>query len=410
MRITAILLYVVTFLYIYNIKFVFIPGPLRSRMIIGIIAFFAFFMLGKTAWRVCGKVIMMSAVFCLLNVLSCLGSQMNDYWFVQFSVLTILYCFGGYWIGYLIKEKLHFSVYQFLSLFVIIVTVHNLIAFAGFVFPPIANFIGSVQDVGGGEAAMSSIVEFQVRALGFGVGNFFIGAVITSLAIIACFYLYLNKLYSFTKTIVLSGLLFLTGIFIARTVMLAAIGVLLFLFDIRSVKKFLIIAFLLFIVYLNIESIASFLESQFGINTSWAFEGFSAEGRENSSTLNSLKEMYIFPDNLRTWIIGDGLWDSEGGYYMNTDVGYFRLLFFVGLIGCLYYQFYTLYFIRLTTKRMYRGAVFGGFLGILFLLIQLKGFTDIMFFLYMLLPYMTVGKVGASRYSSSRVIGQDVGL
>ena len=144
MRITAILLFIVTFLYIYNIKFVFIPGPLRSRMIIGIIAFFAFFMLGKTAWRVCGKVIMMSAVFCLLNVLSCFGSQTNDYWFVQFSVLTILYCFGGYWIGYLIKEKLHFSVYQFLSLFVIIVSVHNLIAFAGFVFPPIANFIGSV--------------------------------------------------------------------------------------------------------------------------------------------------------------------------------------------------------------------------------------------------------------------------
>ena len=193
MRLTAKLLYVVTFLYIYNIKFVFIPGPLRSRMIIGIIAFFAFFMLGRTAWRACGKVIMMSAVFCLLNVLSCLSNRTNDYWFVQFSALTILYCFGGYWIGYLIKEKLHFSVYQFLSLFVVIVTVHNLIAFVGFVFPPIANFIKSIQDVGGTESAMNSITGFHVRALGFGVGNFFIGAVITSLAIIACFYLYLNK-------------------------------------------------------------------------------------------------------------------------------------------------------------------------------------------------------------------------
>lgn len=50
--------------------------------------------------------------------------------------------------------------------------------------------------------------------------------------------------------------------------------------------------------------------------------------------------MYVFPDNLKTWIIGDGyfngpedsdpyytgeIWDI--GYYKGTDVGYLRFIF-----------------------------------------------------------------------------------
>ena len=45
------------------------------------------------------------------------------------------------------------------------------------------------------------------------------------------------------------------------------------------------------------------------------------------------------PDNLKTWIIGDARYvDSvNGGYYMHTDVGYLRVLWYGGVIGLFLY-------------------------------------------------------------------------
>ena len=55
--------------------------------------------------------------------------------------------------------------------------------------------------------------------------------------------------------------------------------------------------------------------------------------------------MYVFPDNLKTWLIGDGYFSNPynidpyftgrfvGGYYMSTDVGYLRFIFYSGLVG-----------------------------------------------------------------------------
>ena len=83
----------------------------------------------------------------------------------------------------------------------------------------------------------------------------------------------------------------------------------------------------------------------------FAFEGFFnlfENGTYSVASNETLKEMYIFPDNLKTWIIGDGYfnnpywsdpnyiwsgWGTPGGYYMGTDVGYLRFIFYFGLIG-----------------------------------------------------------------------------
>ena len=59
-----------------------------------------------------------------------------------------------------------------------------------------------------------------------------------------------------------------------------------------------------------------------------------------------LSEGMIFPDNFKTWIIGDGYMasglndpyytgPSDYGFYMNTDAGYSRFLFYFGLTGLL---------------------------------------------------------------------------
>lgn len=85
----------------------------------------------------------------------------------------------------------------------------------------------------------------------------------------------------------------------------------------------------------------------------FGFEGFFSlvENGEWQTTSNDiLKEMVVWPDNLQSWIIGDGyaanptdksipsydpyyLGPSFVGYYMNTDIGYCRFVLYFGLIG-----------------------------------------------------------------------------
>ena len=65
--------------------------------------------------------------------------------------------------------------------------------------------------------------------------------------------------------------------------------------------------------------------------------------------------MYIWPDKLETWLIGDGYMIDPGynpnyygktyggGYYMNSDVGYVRFIYYFGLIGFLFYVGFIVY-------------------------------------------------------------------
>lgn len=82
----------------------------------------------------------------------------------------------------------------------------------------------------------------------------------------------------------------------------------------------------------------------------YGFEGFVnyfEDGTWETSSTNKLKTMYVFPETIKTWIIGDGYYINPfridpyyvgekvyfAGYYMLTDVGYLRFIFYFGLIG-----------------------------------------------------------------------------
>ncbi len=84
-------------------------------------------------------------------------------------------------------------------------------------------------------------------------------------------------------------------------------------------------------------------------NLRFGFEGFFSlveKGYWETNSTNILKGMVVWPESLKTWTIGDGLfYNSEGtpdrfgqldtGYYMNTDIGYLRYIFYFGSIGLL---------------------------------------------------------------------------
>lgn len=86
----------------------------------------------------------------------------------------------------------------------------------------------------------------------------------------------------------------------------------------------------------------------------FGFEGFYSlveTGHWETGSNNKLKTMYVYPDNAKTWIIGDGRMDNPNDdmnylgplfseFYQNTDVGYLRFIFYFGLIGLSIFSFY----------------------------------------------------------------------
>ncbi len=88
---------------------------------------------------------------------------------------------------------------------------------------------------------------------------------------------------------------------------------------------------------------------QFRDNLRFGFEGFFSlveKGRWEVRSNETLKGMIVWPETLKTWVIGDGFFDNPQdmpdrfgqvaeGYYKKTDIGYLRFLFYFGGIGLL---------------------------------------------------------------------------
>lgn len=112
----------------------------------------------------------------------------------------------------------------------------------------------------------------------------------------------------------------------------------------RQLCKWLL-AFFSFSIVFSILLYNSSLEWQEHFR--FGFEGFFSlveTGHWEVHSNEMLKSHFIFPDNFKTWIIGDGRMAPTDidpyyvgtywkGFYMGSDVGYVRFIFYFGLIG-----------------------------------------------------------------------------
>lgn len=87
----------------------------------------------------------------------------------------------------------------------------------------------------------------------------------------------------------------------------------------------------------------------------FGFEGFFSlweEGTWEVHSNNVLQDMYRFPETLKTWLIGDAYFANPmsdpyyngyhwKGFYMGTDVGYLRFIFYFGLTGLVAFSFFV---------------------------------------------------------------------
>lgn len=123
-------------------------------------------------------------------------------------------------------------------------------------------------------------------------------------------------------------------------------------------RQFLAYSFMFSVIVVLMLSIALYSYNEYWREQfRFGFEGFFSLVEVGSWEVHSndlLVDGLVFPDNSKTWLIGDGymadpnndiyyIGETTYGFYKNTDVGYSRFLFYFGLIGL---TIFSLFFVK----------------------------------------------------------------
>ncbi|HFF5482729.1 TPA: hypothetical protein ACGDVM_002247, partial [Acinetobacter baumannii] len=225
----------------------------------------------------------------------------------------------------------------------------------------------------------------EARLVGIGA-SFFAAGILNSFFLILLAY-YINyskgkKNYFLLLTLFL--IISIVGILFSRTTIIGIVLSIFFFLNYKNLFKVVLLIFPLFFLLIIYGKTLSESNAQIAFGLDFLF---NTKNSQASSSFNGLKEMYdILPDNLKTWILGDAKYKvvSQNGdfssYYKETDVGYFRIVFYNGLVGLLLFFFMTFYILK---KSFY----FSGFLIFVLLLcffaLNLKGVATIYSFCFL---------------------------
>lgn len=228
------------------------------------------------------------------------------------------------------------------------------------------------------------------RVMGYGIGFFGAGA-LSGMGLITISYLLMRmdlKPAGFILLVTTYVLIFYIGVFMARTTIvgmaigLALIGVL-YLWDnkanVKQAKTFFLSS-----IFLMIGGYF-FVMATFPHFADWAFElfiNFFERGELTTSSSSGLTQMFRIPKDLETLIYGTGSMDFDG-----TDVGYSRMLFWVGVPGTIYFYLFQLFIIRLYWTKDWGVNSISITLFIYVLVLNFKGWIDLNLALYIIFFY-----------------------
>lgn len=381
-----ILCFILFFLYVANIQFVFLPDKMRTRLIISVIGFIYYISRFKASdiYRIV-DVVKMIIPLAIWMGFSIVANSSTQIWFLQYVVLQILFMFGAVFVIHFGKL---YKITTLLWFFVIYILTQDIIAFSGLQMPTIYSLLDSIQV---SELSESRRQIIETRAFGFGEFAVFGGGVWIAIGLLCMTLLYKLKEMSTYVYILLFMLLLGTGLFVARTSLTGLLSVVILLFPINKNKKkmfFLVIWGGVFLFFLQFQE--SYFES-IGLNTNYAFEIFNKYGETGhiqSNSYNATREMWkTLPTEASTWLIGDAMYeDKAGGYYMHTDVGYLRVIFYGGLVGLFLYLLYIFKLTNLSYLRSGNNQELKFFLYTYYVLVLIwmwKGHFDTNIFLYL---------------------------
>lgn len=331
----------------------------------------------------------------LVALVSLIINQTSDLYFIKLAILTPIRLFGLIPIILLIKQtygNVHYT--TILRLFLTCGIIQIFLAFSMWFIPGLRDNLYSLL----ASTELSDMILERTdgyRLNGFGT-NFFGSGIIHGFMLILTMLLLLSYDTQATKHIVIISIfliIFAGGMMMARTTVIgAAFAVFLYVISQKSwqyTTKLLLgfIAILCFCFLIFSRVISSYFE-QFEVLFTFGFEmvlNYFTSGKLSTESTDVMMNMYVFPDNLSTWLIGDGIWTDPqtGFYYKGTDIGYCRMIFYFGSLGT------TIFFAcckKIVSHICNRGIGLNKFIFSIFFIyiciLNLKGFTGLFTLLF----------------------------
>lgn len=354
-----LILIIVLFLIICKPEFVFIPFGVNRFF--GVLGLFVFFADAKAKHKIIDsssaslkKIIKTLIPVVVLSFVSLVLNGTSDIYFPKYTLSIILGFFAAYFWAYLLyKFYSEVDINTICNYYTTVVVLFVAIAFICFLQPSVYDTLVSYERID--EIALISMERTEgTRLIGIGA-NFFAAAVIngTLLILLAAYIVSYNHSTKHMVVLIVSyALITVLGMMMARTTLFGALlGFVIILINIiSSTRKFFKITGSLLIIlilsFIMLDTFGMYSSDKMDTLTSFGFEMFENKqqngGKFETSSMHSLYRMWnTIPSDIKTWIIGDGLWEDHGFYYKNVDLGYLRNLWYFGLLGSFFiYRFY----------------------------------------------------------------------
>ena len=376
---------------IYPVIWLFFPVALSRIIAVLGIVYALFFINSKFVWGQYRKIILGYLVLLFLGFAQITVNNIYDMEFIKHIIIIPLFnLFAGLFLYYLGRNYIN-SFGRLCDAILIVAVIQAVISLVMFINPEFNDFITSQMSLA--EGYKTRLEELSHRLVG--IGQAFFGAginygvdmlILTVLPDVKDSIIYKNKLLYWTT----ASLLILAGLLSARTFFISFIFVVLyfilmrkniFLIIVNSYKYILIIPLFLFFYSTLQEELGSYRFSQIESFSFELFENYEETGELESTSTNRLRDMYdVIPETYKTWLVGDGCYMNEdGSYYKRTDIGYFRQIFYYGLIGLIVYLIVTIY-VYLKTIHQYKNSAIKVFIILLLLFelsLNLKGIASL---------------------------------
>lgn len=361
---------ILMFVFIYPLQFTFFPLSTRYLLaIVGLILLIT----NKHLFSKYVSGVLRFVPILFFSVLTCLVNQTSDFGLWTTPIVYSLSFFSAVGVISLTKTNNQES---FVDMFVMAVVIQMILHLIFFIFPEIeemANLVLASTELA--QESMESSLGVRMRGLG---SAFFGTGVVNSIALILISFFYSpSKKYHIIAYI----LIIVIGVFASRTTLVGfLISFPLLLRRMRVPFRKVIVGACIFIF--GISALATALKNSGEqkyvnlFNFGFAFiNDYESSKKFNTEDIDALSYSGRLPDNIKTWIIGDGLLadpqNPATAYYKHVDQGYLRCIFFYGLLGTIslligYYlevnrvvrynrdkRFYILYFFYLVI--MYKG-------------------------------------------------------
>lgn len=354
------------------------------------------------------KTLFYPVLMSLFTVLSSVVNTITENTFIIFPFQVIYLLLLSYCIYYITKRFCKvISFYVITRYFLMTLVVQSVIAIVMFVNQPICLFLFDLQGID----LTSRVIKmyFGVRLIGLGCFYFGAGA-IYGLGLIAImpFMLKAKNKQQLIKLILLYVYIFIVGIFFARTAMIGCVFSIVYLIFCILIPKMcnkVFLVFRQFIIYLTVFGIALVfiytsspkLQEDYGDIIDFGFEAFInlvENGELSTASSDGLTEYHlsIWPQNQKTYYIGDIRWTKGDSYYSDSDVGYVRLLFYFGVPGVILFLLYQYSIVRISGL-IFKERILSFFFFTVFfyaLILLIKGYIDVASLIFIYLHYKSL--------------------